>query len=69
VVEFYHDVNGGSVIGVNWRLNGEQKFKVGLGASSIPVAKKQKKGGDVVEINRAGIMAEMRKMGDGLVIE
>jgi hypothetical protein len=73
VAEFYHDVHGGGVIGLNWKLKGEVKFRVGLGASSIPVSKKVKTGGkngvECVEINLAGMVGEMRKMGDGLVRE
>ncbi|ETS59915.1 hypothetical protein PaG_05887 [Moesziomyces aphidis] len=62
----YHDCHGGSLIGglFNPSLERERDFKVGLGFSSQPTTTDRKA---QVKLNRAAIMAEIERLGEGLV--
>ena len=66
----FHDAHGGTVIGGLWNPAHQQprNFKVQLDFSSRPVALE---GGDaksqMVVLNEAGLVAELRRLGEGLV--
>ncbi|SPO26844.1 uncharacterized protein UTRI_04157_B [Ustilago trichophora] len=66
----YHDKHGGSVIGglFNPSLDRERDFKVGLGFSSLPTTHASGKAGKTqVKLNRMAILAEIERLGEGLV--
>ncbi|SNX84858.1 uncharacterized protein MEPE_03567 [Melanopsichium pennsylvanicum] len=63
----YHDKHGGTVIGglFNPSLDRERSFKVGLGFNSNPEEEKGKH--PQVRLNRIAVMAEIERLGEGLV--
>lgn len=65
----FHDANGGSVIGGLWNPAHQQprNFKVQLDFSSRPVALEGDTQSQMVVLNEAGLVAELRRLGEGLV--
>lgn len=65
----YHDKHGGCVIGglFNPSLDRERDFKVGLGFSSQPASANKGKKQTQVKLNKVAIMAEIERLGEGLV--
>jgi U3 small nucleolar RNA-associated protein 22 len=68
-VILFHDHLGGNVIGGVWNpaVQDARNFKVQLGFSSKPVALDGDVQSQMVRANEAGIIAEMMRLGQGLV--
>lgn len=72
---FFFDTHGGSVVAGLWRPSvlGRKEWRVRLGWSSIPVlaekGEEQGEAKDVCVVNKKGILAEIARLGEGLIKE
>ncbi|KIW28320.1 uncharacterized protein PV07_07995 [Cladophialophora immunda] len=70
---FFHDRYGGQVIAGLWKptVLGRKEWRVRLGWSSVPVKSEgeAEQGKDMCVFNRDGVLAEMARLGEGLVRE
>jgi U3 small nucleolar RNA-associated protein 22 len=72
-LEFFFDVHGGSTIGALWEpsLTSERAFRVLAGFSSQPIQVEtpgtKSKTSDQIVLNRAAVLAEIERLGAGLV--
>ncbi|KIW74971.1 hypothetical protein Z517_11742 [Fonsecaea pedrosoi CBS 271.37] len=70
---FFYDRYGGTVIAGLWRptVSGRKEWRVRLGWSSVPVKSEGEgeEGKDMCVFNQDGVLAEMARLGEGLVRE
>ncbi|OAP58639.1 hypothetical protein AYL99_07729 [Fonsecaea erecta] len=70
---FFYDRHGGQVIAGLWKpaVLGRKEWRVRLGWSSVPVKTEgeAEEGKDMCMFNRGGVLAEMARLGEGLVRE
>ncbi|KAJ9094624.1 hypothetical protein QFC20_006864 [Naganishia adeliensis] len=68
-IVFFHDKLGGTVVGGLWNpsILQHRSFKPFLGYSTKPVVGDEVKISSMVEANKAGILAEIKRLGEGIV--
>ncbi|PWN29957.1 Nrap protein [Jaminaea rosea] len=69
-LRLYYDVNGGDVVGGLWNPALSQRegkrFKPRIGFNAMPVDGKE--GGENVKLNKEAVLAELERLGEGLVV-